>query len=295
MEFRLFTTLLFAVLLNTQIHCQVVPGSDPNMNCNSCCQGLAGINGIPGPAGIPGSNGHNGSPGRDGRDGLKGESGNKGDKGEIGVGQIGLPGPSGPSGDRGDSGLRGLPGKVGPRGPIGLVGPAGRVGQIGPVGPIGPPGLIGAAGIKGDKGSSGIKGDSGQISESAFTVYKTSAQTAAADGEIITFDAARVNIGGHFDLNTNRFTCQVAGTYVFSYSVHLSGINNPDIILVKDGINIANARGETVKIQVSNSVVLEMEVGNQVWLKFANSGEGVLGDAWGAYLNMFSGFLLYEH
>ena len=257
---------------------------DSDQACKTSCQGPAGINGVPG---IPGSHG---SSGRDGRDGLKGDSGIKGDKGEAGFGERGLPGPRGPSGERGELGFRGLPGRVGP---IGLPGP------VGSVGPIGPVGVTGNSGAKGEKGSIGSKGESGRVRESAFTVYKTGSQTAASNYEIITFDAARVNIGGHFDLNSNRFTCQIPGTYFFSYSVYTNGNRYyPDIQLVKDGNSVALARAEAVDsesthLQIGSSTTLELEAGNQVWLRFSQSLESISGNNDGRC--QLSGFLLYEH
>ena len=267
------------LLLTTRSCCSVVPESDPAQTCASYCQGLpgpAGINGVPG-VGIPGSPGNNGSPGRDGRDGrdgvngrdgLKGDSGSKGDKGEVGFGERGLPGPQGPSGGRGELGLRGLPGKTGPRG------------------------LPGSVGLKGDKGSSGSKGESGSLRKSAFTVYKTVSQTASADNEVITFNVARVNIGNHFDLTSNRFTCQIPGTYFFSYSVFVRSSGNPDIRLMKDGSQVARARNQgNDRIQIGSSTMLELEAGNQVWLEFLNANEKIeCCDA----TSQLSGFLLYE-
>ena len=302
---------IFMMTINTPN--SVGQNPEPDQTCNTCCKGesgLAGINGVPG-VGIPGSPGNNGLPGRDGtpgsngrdgipgrdglngRDGLKGDSGSKGEKGEVGFGERGQAGPSGPSGERGEPGLRGLPGKVGPRGPVGLEGPIGPKGAIGPIGPVGPAGL---RGLKGNKGSIGNKGDTGRIRESAFSVYKTSSQVAAATHEIITFDASHVNIGGHFDLGTNRFICQIPGTYVFSYSVYVTesaSDRNPDIDLMKDGARMARARAESVaNIQIGSSAILELENGNQVWLHFNNDGEGV---SCGNQMCQFSGYLLYEH
>ena len=302
MELKTFFSLLnVMLLLTTQTCCSVVPDSDPAQTCPSYCQGLpgpSGINGVPG-VGIPGSPGNNGSPGRDGRDGingrdgLKGDIGSKGDKGEVGFGERGLPGPQGPSGGRGELGLRGLPGKVGPRGPIGPVGSIGLPGPVGSVGSRGPVGLPGSVGLKGDKGSSGSKGESGRLRESAFTVYKTATQTAAAEHETVTFDAARVNIGNHFDLSSNRFTCQIPGTYFFTYSVFVRSNENPDIYLVKDGIKITRARSQgNDHIQMGSSTMLELEAGNQVWLQFWHVGERIEGSDGRC---QFSGFLLYEH
>ena len=298
MELKTFISLLTSILLlTTRSCCSVVPYSDSPQMCNTCCQGLAGINGVPG-VGIPGSPGNNGSPGRDGRDGingrdgLKGDSGSKGDKGEVGFGERGLPGPHGPPGLRGELGLRGLPGKVGPRGPIGPVGSIGLPGLVGPVGPRGPVGLPGSVGLKGEKGSSGSKGEPGRVRESAFAVYKTGTQTASAEREIIIFNVARVNIGNHFDLTLNRFTCQIPGTYFFTYSAYVTATNSPDIYLMKDGSKVTRARNEGSKSQIGSSTMLELEAGNQVWLVLNNVGETIEGSDGRC---QFSGFLLYEH
>ena len=290
------TIILFLIFV-TKAQDTTVPGAvGSDQTCNTSCQGPAGPAGINGVPGIPGSQGSSGRDGRDGRDGLKGDSGSKGDKGEVGFGGRGLPGPEGPPGERGQLGIRGLPGKVGPRGPVGLVGPVGLPGPVGSVGPIGPVGLKGNIGIKGEKGSIGTKGESGRIRESAFAVYKTGTQTAAAGSEIITFDAARVNIGGHFDLNSNRFTCRIPGTYFFSYSVYSNNgnTNYPDVYLVKDGDIVAHARAQIGnQMQIGNSMMLELEAGNRVWLRLGGVGESVSGSNNGRC--QLSGFLLYEH
>ncbi|XP_072024502.1 complement C1q tumor necrosis factor-related protein 4-like [Amphiura filiformis] len=184
----------------------------------------------------------------------------------------------------------GLTGDVGATGPIGLTGPAGRMGERGPVGPVGMAGEPGQTGQKGDRG------EPVQIRKSAFSVQKTSNQEAAADAEIVTLDAARVNIGGHFDLTTNRFTCEIPGVYFFSYSFYVTespSDRNPDIDLVNDNNVVARARVESVaNVQIGTSVLLELETGSEVWLQFLNYGEGMECADKGKC--QFSGFLLYE-
>ncbi|XP_072035465.1 uncharacterized protein [Amphiura filiformis] len=276
---RHFLTSL--LLLVTQArHVVAQPGSDPDVQtCNTCCQGTPGQNGTPGSAGIPGSNGNNGSPGRDGipgrdgmsgRDGMKGDLGFKGDRGDVGIGIEGMPGPEGPSGERGERGIRGLPGKVGPIG------------------------LSGEVGMKGDKGDHGSKGEPTGLRRSAFSAQKTAVHTSTTPNEELSFDEARVNIGGHFDLNSSRFTCQIPGTYFFAFSLYAIGPGSPDAVLRKDGVNIAYARSamNNVQLQLCSSTMVHLDVGNQVWIEFSSPNEGF--DCTDEKCQ-FSGYLVYEN
>ena len=266
---------LVLLLLSGDVSPLVVSGSgQTEQNCNACCQGPPGTPGINGVPGVPGSHGTIGTTGRDGlagrdgisgRDGEKGDRGSKGEKGNLGAGEPGPPGLQGPFGERGEPGIRGFPGKIGP------------AGRAGPVGPIGIP------------GDPGVKGESGRTAKSAFTVLKKTTQVAGTNGEIVTFQEATVNIGGDFDLSTNRFTCRFAGIYFFYYSVHAIGANNPDVNLVKDNIPLITARTELYKVQIGTATLLPLEVGNQIWLQFGNVGEGIQGP-----YGQFVGYLLYD-
>ncbi len=252
--------------------------SGPAPSCNSCCQGPVGPPGVPG---VPGSAGSNGLHGRDG---LKGDIGIKGDKGESIRGDRGLPGPRGPAGERGDPGLQGLegrPGKTGPRGLEGRPGVDGQPGDDGQIGPVGP------------KGS---KGDTPEAIKSAFSVFKTNTQDGST-GDVLTFQVAQTNIGSHFDTSTHKFTCRIPGTYVFMFTI-ASNYNNQDCFLrlMKDGLNIAgthvrDSQSSTNNFhQSSNTAILQLAEGNQVWLEHGN-GDPVYSDSnkW----TSFSGFLLY--
>ncbi|XP_072040737.1 complement C1q tumor necrosis factor-related protein 4-like [Amphiura filiformis] len=245
---------------------------------------------VPGAAGAAGAAGTPGNNGLPGRDGIKGEAGRKGDLGERGErGEAGLLGPQGPSGDLGEHGLQGIPGKVGPGGIAGMNGSNGRPGSDGSPGPAGSPG---SSGLKGQKGEAG-----GQR-RSAFSVVKTSPQTGNS-GDTLTFDVIETNIGGHYSSSTHRFTCQIPGTYVFMFTIaSVSSSHDPHVYLMKDGSRktLAIVRetdsGGSIYLQASQGVVLQLDVGNQVWLQFGSSGDAVHG-----YPNestTFSGFLLYE-
>ena len=266
-------SLLFLAALILLSEAQSSPDGSQSSTCNSCCQGPAGLNGVPG---VPGSAGSNGLHGRDG---LKGEAGLKGERGETGsIGEQGPPGPRGLVGDRGERGepgLQGLPGKVGPRGIDGRPGPDGQLGPIGP------------------KGS---KGDSTEVRKSAFSVYKTSSQTGNS-GDVLTFQVEQTNVGSHYNIGTDKFTCQIAGTYVFMFTIASNYHNHdPHIRLIKDGSNIAGVHirdSDSVNNfhQSSNMAILQLAVGNQVWLRFQGSGEKVYSDS--SKWVSFSGFLLY--
>ncbi|XP_072046464.1 uncharacterized protein [Amphiura filiformis] len=267
--------LLIGILTIQSISSQTMPvdGSQPQP-CNSCCQG---------PSGTSGHNGHNGLPGRDGLKGEKGDIGGPGLEGERG-----LPGPQGLSGEKGDGGLQGVQGS---RGHPGKVGPQGLKGRAG-VGQSGP------AGGKGEKGDLGTKGESGERNgRSAFTAFKRSSQS-GNDGDVLTFQVTETNIGSNFDINTNRFTCQIPGVYWFTFTIcrnHDS--HNPFVDLVKDGTKITRAYfyenvSGSMLAQSTNGAVLQLAAGNQVWLQFGSNRLQVFSDS--SKYTTFSGFLLYE-
>ena len=222
-------------------------GSEPStMTCNTCCQGPAGIPGVPGSAGIPGSPG---GFGPQGPVGLKGEVGLpglsvKGERGEVG--EMGLPGAQGPQGDRG---LRGHPGKVGPagiQGPRGIDGLNGRIGSQGP---------------KGEKGESPVSSFAG------FSVVKTNRQSGIG---IVTFDTVVSDITRDYDTSTHKFTCSMPGYYLFTFSVASVDNEYPQVKLVKNGESIVgvymNPSGSTANQMGTNSVLLQLAAGDQVWL-----------------------------
>ena len=256
---------------------QLEPNNQSTNTCNPCCQGPAGLPGVPGAAAIPGSPGHNGLPGRDGMRGERGEPGVsvKGEKGDVGFGQIGRPGGEGPRGERGFPGLQGPPGKVGPRGGSGDRGSEGR---------------------QGDTGLKGEKGESGHTRKSAFTAIKTGSQTGNI-GDVVTFQETPTNINNHFSLQSNKFTCQVPGTYVFMFSIGVYYSTDPVIWLVKNGNRVlsvhARTGGSSDYDHTSNSAILDLQVNDNVWLQFAVHGGRNIHSNSDRY-SSFSGFLLYE-
>ena len=261
---------LIVTMVTTQSSVDPTDGRGSSSACNSCCQGPAGLPGIPGAGGSPG---HNGLPGRDGMRGEAGRQGVAGDGGEMGM--EGPPGPQGPSGDRGERGLQGVPGKVGPQG------------------------LQGVAGRQGDPGPRGEMGVVPRSQRSAFSVAKTSSQTGNR-GDVLTFEFEESNIGGHFNMGTDKFTCQIPGTYVFMFTISMNGdTHDPSVDLVKDDDPIARVyireddSAGSEFLQGSQSMVVQLGVGNEVWLRFGSTGEQVYSNSY--KLTTFSGFLLYEN
>ena len=167
------------------------PDPPEQQRLDTCCasQCSPGPAGVPGFNGVPGNNGSPGSPGQTGNPGLKGE------RGEPGRGLPGLDGPIGLLGPQGVPGMPGPPGKPGPTGPIGIPGEPGTSKETsrGPIATLRP-------------------------AKSAFTVTRSSS-TSGNPGDIIAFEHAVSNEGNHFDLGLSKFTCQIAGTYVFSYHI----------------------------------------------------------------------------
>ncbi|XP_022097774.1 complement C1q subcomponent subunit C-like [Acanthaster planci] len=267
MQFCFTITLLIVTLLGNTIKLQAtITGPAPaggygpgSPLCPICYQGPAGTPGNPGPQGIQG---------QVGPAGVKGDVGVKGQKGEIGpTGAVGNTGP------KGDNGI-GLPGNVGPRGPPGLDGATGEVG------------------VKGQKGEPGETPDNSAY-RVAFTVTRTSdSDTSDSQDTRLPFELAKTLLPGTiFDLTTGTFTCNVPGTYVFTFSVGKYYLDDLYVHLRKNGDRVVSAISTDSQIDelVSGSAVLILQRADSVYLSI--QGKAV---SWSNYpYTSFSGFLLY--
>ncbi|XP_072016348.1 uncharacterized protein [Amphiura filiformis] len=240
-------------------------GSD-HPQCNVCCQGQPGLpgSGIPGVPGVPG---------------MPGNTGPKGDIGNPGQSVTGEAGPMGPIGRPGQDGIKGE------RGLLGLQSPPGKRGPSGPPGPSGPSGLSGLKGEKGDNGQS-----PGQVQQSAFTAVQTSRQSGNA-GDIINFDEMITNLGSDFDLGTNKFTCRIAGTYVFHFTIPIERYSGMVIKLVKNGSTVTGGTVASRTGTISGGAVIHLDAGDQVWLV---SQYQVVTYLYSVAKPHFYGYLLYE-
>ena len=260
-------------------------GSGKRGACSGCnCDD--GRDGIPGVPGLPGSPGNNGLPGPMGERGPAGLCDAQSGCSPGRDGPRGFPGEPGP---RGPSGLRGPPGKAGP---ATLTGPQGQKGEPGPPGPPGEARLI-------DTGPGVIlpevltQAAPVAAPRAAFSAVRNMVISGRA-GTVMAFEDVMTNVGSHYDSITGKFTCGVAGTYFFAFNIQRQATSlNPHISLRLNGDIIVSVYNNAVgsRDQVSNSAVVHLNVGDQVWLELSSSSNGALGDSW--RYNSFSGFLLF--
>ncbi|KAF7236548.1 Complement C1q-like protein 3 [Varanus komodoensis] len=120
------------------------------------------------------------------------------------------------------------------QGPQGKPGRPGKPGPPGPPGEPGPPGAMGPLGEKGDPGKPGPPGlpgpglGTGAISTATYTTVPRVAFYAGLKNphegyEILKFDDVVTNLGNNYDATTGKFTCNIPGTYFFTYHVLMRG------------------------------------------------------------------------
>ncbi|XP_067245338.1 complement C1q tumor necrosis factor-related protein 4 isoform X2 [Chanodichthys erythropterus] len=135
---------------------------------------------------------------------------------------------------------------------------------------------------------------------SAFSVARTLSALGESRGrrerEALTFDVEYVNIGGHFNRTSGRFTCHFPGAYYFAFTV---GKHPRRAMSVK----LMTGRGE-VRAMVFNedmsrrretqsqSLLLSLKKGDSVWLYSQQEDGYAVYSNQGRYTT-FSGFLVY--
>ncbi|XP_056155346.1 complement C1q and tumor necrosis factor-related protein 9A [Lampris incognitus] len=258
-------------------------------------KGEVGAVGLLGTKGKRGENGERGPPGKLGPQGVQGPIGLKGNKGELG-----FPGPKGPKGEVGPRGPEGPKGEIGLRGDRGIQGPLGPPGRPGPKGDIGVPGYKGNIGYRGEKGARGEPGEKGEngdtviIPKSAFSVGLTELTKLPGANAPIRFDKIIYNKQNHYDPQTGRFTCSIAGAYYFTYHITVFS-RNVKVALMKNGERIIHTMDnyQSSEDQAAGGTVLHLEVGDKVWLQVAGGAlfNGLFADEDDD--TTFSGFLIF--
>uniref|UniRef100_A0A3Q4MXR6 C1q domain-containing protein n=1 Tax=Neolamprologus brichardi TaxID=32507 RepID=A0A3Q4MXR6_NEOBR len=203
--------------------------------CPATCESVPGAPGTQGP---PGPAGARGLPGVHGSDGPKGI---KGDRGEQGVCKCtnGTNGADGKPGQKGDKGDKGNTGSQGIQGTMGLKGNQGDMGLMGPPGPCSP------------------------AIQSAFSACIN--ESFPAHNFPIPFPHMLTNQQHHFNRN-GIYTAPVNGTYVFSF--HLSVAVKPlKVGLFRNYYPVAKVTEGTVPATTSQTVVLHLDMGDEVWLQ----------------------------
>ncbi|RXN01613.1 Complement C1q tumor necrosis factor-related protein 3 [Acipenser ruthenus] len=109
----------------------------------------------------------------------------------------------------------------------------------------------------------------------------------------IVYPDIRTNVGNCFNVHTGIFTATVKGVYYFSYTAYTAHSINTFVSLTKNGKTVASlwdTDQNDTSDSGSNSAVLELEVGDSVYMKL-HENKQLFDDS--ARYNSFSGFLLF--
>ncbi|XP_023257101.1 collagen alpha-1(X) chain-like [Seriola lalandi dorsalis] len=254
----------------------------PQGETGTCPASCESVQGPPGVQGLPGPAGARGLPGVKGDVGPKGLMGDKGDMGTSGV-----PGINGKKGDQGEQGVCECKDGMG-----GAEGRPGEKGAKGDKGDIGGQGLQGRTGPKGNQGIIGLIGPPGPCSpaiQSAFTALIN--QSFPTSNWPIAFPIVITNQQGHFNPLTGIYTAPVNGTYVFSYNLAVA-FRMLKVGLFRNLYPVVRTTEGNDQATTSQTIVLHLTMGDQVWLQVKNSEtNGLHTDIESS--STFSGYLLH--
>ncbi|XP_050405907.1 complement C1q-like protein 4 [Patella vulgata] len=159
----------------------------------------------------------------------------------------------------------------------------------------GPQGKNGQKGEAGEPGSPGIPGREGRsappVLRVAFFVGLQKNQGPVTENTDLVFDRVITNVGKVFNQDTGRFTATHNGTYQFNVVVAAQGRQRAAVNLVRNGEMVATIWAESIPYwaSASNSAILELKGGDQVWLVLLSRAPYIHGYMY----STFSGHLLF--
>ncbi|XP_061178916.1 cerebellin-2-like [Saccostrea echinata] len=112
--------------------------------------------------------------------------------------------------------------------------------------------------------------------------------TNLGDSQIVKYDNVITNYGDGYDKWTGIFTAPMEGLYVFSCTIMAYDKNSIHIQIVQGGRVISTIHSDSTPWnQASETVVLVLKRGDNVWTRQTGHGHRIHGD-----YNLFSGFLI---
>ncbi|XP_059141734.1 C1q-related factor-like [Physella acuta] len=164
-------------------------------------------------------------------------------------------------------------------------------------GPRGPAGKPGTPGFPGKQGPPGLPGnatgrDVDDVVRVAFFAGLSS-NTGPVDKNVdLVFDKVVTNLGEAFNKDTGRFTAPFNGTYAFSVTIAAQGRQRAAVELLNNGKMVSTIWAESFPVwaSASNSAILNMEAGDQVWLVLLSRASYLHGYMY----STFSGHCLYR-
>ena len=128
----------------------------------------------------------------------------------------------------------------------------------------------------------------------AFTAIATTERYYGKD-DIVLFDAAVSNFGGHYNTVTSTFVCPYSGVYLFSISVYsIEGVTLYLEFMKNNAVMIdIMSYDETIGSNSGAVFILECEVGDIIWVKCDSDNDAMESD--GTRRSHFSGVLLHRN
>ena len=134
---------------------------------------------------------------------------------------------------------------------------------------------------------------------SAFLAMDTVPGYSSPRSEKVVYIKSTFNPGGHYNSTTGEYKCGVSGIYYFTFSIlvfQMERTQDRFIVkasLMKEGIiqgavSFTNANTDSVFVTLSQSVLLECQAGEKVWVH-SPAGDYYF---YGSSDNMFAGILL---